>query len=77
MDAISAQHELPGAIDNTLDIQTEPSLETQPVGESPQTQINSIINMMWPNVHPIEAADVVMGDQAGWMEFLNSEAAGI
>ncbi|RMJ13110.1 hypothetical protein BHE90_004907 [Fusarium euwallaceae] len=78
-DAVSAQHEPPGAISNTLelDIQTEPLLETQPVGESPQTQINSIINMMWPNVHPIEAADVVMGDQAGWMEFLNSEAAGI
>ncbi|RSL87554.1 hypothetical protein CEP52_015491 [Fusarium oligoseptatum] len=77
--AVSTQHEPPDAITNTLelDIQTEPLLETQPVGESPQTQINSIINMMWPNVHPIEAADVVMGDQAGWMEFLNSEAAGI
>ncbi|KAF4993318.1 hypothetical protein FDECE_13433 [Fusarium decemcellulare] len=75
--AINTEHEPPGAISNTLDIQTEPLLETQPVGESPQTQINSIINMMWPNVHPIEAADVVMGDQAGWMEFLNSEAAGI
>lgn len=74
---VSAQHELPVAISDTLDIQTDPLLETQPVGESPQTQINSIINMMWPNVHPIEAADVVMGDQAGWMEFLNSEATGI
>ncbi|RSL43494.1 hypothetical protein CEP54_015056 [Fusarium duplospermum] len=77
-DAVRAQHEPPGTISNTLDIQAEPLLEIQPVGESPQTQINSIINMMWrPNVHPIEAADVVMGDQAEWMEFLNSEAAGI
>lgn len=47
-------------------------LENQPVGESPQTQINSVFSMMWPNVPPIEAADVVMGDEAGWMEFLRA-----
>lgn len=44
----------------------------QPVGESPQTQINSVFSMMWPNVPPLEAADVVMGDDAGWMEFLRA-----
>lgn len=43
-----------------------------PVGESPQTQINSVFSMMWPNVPPLEAADVVMGDEAGWMEFLRA-----
>ncbi|KAI9163590.1 C6 transcription factor [Paramyrothecium foliicola] len=43
-----------------------------PVGESPQTQINNVFSMMWPNVPPLEAADVVMGDDAGWMEFLRA-----
>lgn len=47
----------------------------QPVGESPQTQINSVFSMMWPNVPPLEAADVVMGDDAGWMEFLRAGSA--
>jgi transcriptional regulatory protein GAL4 len=47
-------------------------LQQQPVGESPQTQINSVFSMMWPNVPPMEAADVVMGDEAGWMEFLRA-----
>lgn len=46
--------------------------EQPPVGESPQTQINSVFSMMWPNVPPLEAADVVMGDDAGWMEFLRA-----
>ncbi|KEY64401.1 hypothetical protein S7711_08461 [Stachybotrys chartarum IBT 7711] len=45
-------------------------VERRPVGESPQTQIHNVMNMMWPNVPPMEAADVVMGDEAGWMEFL-------
>lgn len=44
----------------------------QPVGESPQTQINSVFTMMWPNMPALEAADVVMGDDAGWMEFLRA-----
>lgn len=44
----------------------------QPVGESPETQINNVFSMMWPNVPPLEAADVVMGDEVGWMEFLRS-----
>ncbi|KAM0552389.1 hypothetical protein ACHAPJ_007949 [Fusarium lateritium] len=64
-------------INNSAPIQSEPWAEAQAVNESPQTQINNIINMMWPNVHPMEAADVVMGDQAGWMDFLSSEASGL
>ena len=47
-------------------------LQDRPVGESPQTQIHNVINMMWPNVPTLEAADVVMGDDAGWMEFLRA-----
>ncbi|KAK2594307.1 hypothetical protein QQS21_008013 [Conoideocrella luteorostrata] len=50
-------------------------LENQPVGESPETQINNVFSMMWPNVPPLEAADVVMGDEVGWMEFLKSGSA--
>lgn len=50
----------------------DPWIHSQPVGESPQTQINSVFSMMWPNVPPLEAADVVMGDEAGWMEFLRA-----
>lgn len=50
----------------------EPWLEAQPVGESPQTQINNVFSMMWPNVPPMEAADEVMGDEAGWMQFLRA-----
>ncbi|KAF6809235.1 C6 transcription factor [Colletotrichum sojae] len=47
----------------------------EPIDESPQTQINSVFSMMWPNVPPMEAADVVMGDDA-WMEFLKGGTAG-
>ncbi|KAL1842714.1 hypothetical protein VTK73DRAFT_3064 [Phialemonium thermophilum] len=47
----------------------------QPVGESPQTQIHSVFSMMWPNVPPLEAADVVMGEDAAWMEFLRAGSA--
>ncbi|KAF9876109.1 C6 transcription factor [Colletotrichum karsti] len=47
----------------------------EPIDESPQTQINSVFSMMWPNVPPMEAADVVMGDDA-WMEFLKGGAGG-
>ncbi|KAL0934332.1 C6 transcription factor [Colletotrichum truncatum] len=47
----------------------------EPIDESPQTQINSVFSMMWPNVPPMEAADVVMGDDA-WMEFLKGGANG-
>ncbi|EFY89192.1 Fungal specific transcription factor domain containing protein [Metarhizium acridum CQMa 102] len=44
----------------------------QPVGEGPETQINDVFSMMWPNIPPLEAADVVMADEVGWMEFLRS-----
>lgn len=47
---------------------------SEPVEESPQTQINNVFSMMWPNVPPMEAADVVMGDDAGWMDFLRLES---
>ncbi|EON97242.1 putative zn 2cys6 transcription factor protein [Phaeoacremonium minimum UCRPA7] len=46
-----------------------------PIDESPQTQINSVFTMMWPNVPPMEAADLVMGEDA-WMDFLMGEGAG-
>ncbi|KPM45009.1 hypothetical protein AK830_g1522 [Neonectria ditissima] len=49
---------------------------SEPVEESPQTQINNVFSMMWPNVPPMEAADVVMGDDAGWMDFLRLESNG-
>ncbi|CAM1509583.1 Fc.00g033220.m01.CDS01 [Cosmosporella sp. VM-42] len=52
-------------------------IETQPVGESPQTQIHNVISMMWPNVPLMEAADVVMDDEAGWMEFIGNGAADV
>ncbi|KAF4457913.1 C6 transcription factor [Fusarium austroafricanum] len=64
-------------LNGPANIQVETWPEAQAVNESPQTQINNIMNMMWPNVHPMEAADVVMGDQAGWMDFLSSEASGL
>ncbi|KAG9255844.1 uncharacterized protein F5Z01DRAFT_672492 [Emericellopsis atlantica] len=40
-----------------------------PVGESPQTQINGVFSMMWPNA---ATSDFTMGDDAGWMEFLRA-----
>ncbi|KAK2056218.1 hypothetical protein LY76DRAFT_607144 [Colletotrichum caudatum] len=52
-----------------------PTGTPEPIDESPQTQINSVFSMMWPNVPPTEAADVVMGDDA-WMEFLRSGTSG-
>ncbi|KAK1660130.1 fungal-specific transcription factor domain-containing protein [Colletotrichum godetiae] len=65
------------------DSATSPSYEAntaqasapEPIDESPQTQINSVFSMMWPNVPPLEAADVVMGDDA-WMEFLKGGTSG-
>jgi transcriptional regulatory protein GAL4 len=42
-----------------------------PINESPQTQMNNVYSMMWPNVPALEA-DVVMQDDA-WMEFLRGE----
>ncbi|KAI1393078.1 uncharacterized protein F4822DRAFT_150033 [Hypoxylon trugodes] len=47
----------------------------EPIADSPQTQINHIYSMMWPNVTPLEAADLVMGDDA-WMEFLREDGNG-
>uniref|UniRef100_A0A0L0MZM8 Regulatory protein GAL4 n=1 Tax=Tolypocladium ophioglossoides (strain CBS 100239) TaxID=1163406 RepID=A0A0L0MZM8_TOLOC len=53
----------------------QPYEDRQPVGESTETQINNVFSMMWPNVPPQEAADVVMGDDTGWMEFLRAGSA--
>ncbi|KAK2049308.1 hypothetical protein LZ31DRAFT_562767 [Colletotrichum somersetense] len=60
----------PGYEPDTIPIGTP-----EPIDECPQTQINSAFSMMWPNVPPMEAADVVMADDA-WMEFLRSGTSG-
>ena len=44
-------------------------LNLGPIDESPQTQINHVFPMMWPNATALEAAEEVMGDDA-WLEFL-------
>lgn len=49
----------------------EPIGGLSPINESPQTQMNNVYSMMWPNVPALEA-DVVMQDDA-WMEFLRGE----
>ena len=64
-DGLAIENE-PG--DQTVDMNSWPE---QPVAESLQTQINSVFSMMWPNAPPMEAANVVMGDD-GWMEFLRA-----
>lgn len=43
------------------------------VDESPQTQMESVYPMMWPNVPAFEAADQFMDD--AWMDFLGAEGA--
>ncbi|CZR66656.1 uncharacterized protein PAC_16557 [Phialocephala subalpina] len=43
-------------------------LGMSPIDESPQTQMNNMYPMMWPNINAYEA-DIVMQDDA-WMEFL-------
>lgn len=45
-----------------------------PIDESPQTQMNSVYPMMWPNVPAFEAADQFMDD--AWMDFLGGEGTG-
>ncbi|KAI7778611.1 fungal-specific transcription factor domain-containing protein [Diaporthe eres] len=42
-----------------------------PIDESPQTQINQVFPMMWPNVNALEAAGEVLGNDA-WMSFLDA-----
>ncbi|KAL1862669.1 hypothetical protein Daus18300_008467 [Diaporthe australafricana] len=42
-----------------------------PINESPQTQINQVFPMMWPNVNALEAAGEVLGNDA-WLSFLNA-----
>ncbi|TVY88081.1 Regulatory protein, partial [Lachnellula willkommii] len=49
----------------------EPIGGLSPINESPQTQMNNVYSMMWPNIPALEA-DVVMQDDA-WMEFLRGE----
>lgn len=42
-----------------------------PIDESPQTQINQVFPMMWPNVNALEAAGEVLGNDA-WLSFLDA-----
>ncbi|CAJ2503063.1 Uu.00g104570.m01.CDS01 [Anthostomella pinea] len=44
-----------------------------PINESPQTQINQVFPMMWPNATALEAVEEVMGQDA-WVEFLKGTA---
>ena len=46
-----------------------------PIDESPQTQINHVFPMMWPNATALEAAEEVMGG-ASWIEFLRGGVNG-
>ena len=46
-----------------------------PIDESPQTQINHVFPMMWPNATALEAAEEVMGG-ASWLEFLRGGVGG-
>lgn len=57
---------------------TDPSRDGQqqhqllgPIDESPQTQINQVFPMMWPNVNALEAAGEVLGNDA-WLSFLDA-----
>lgn len=43
----------------------------RPIDESPQTQINQVFPMMWPNVNALEAAGEVLGNDA-WLSFLDA-----
>lgn len=66
----AAERRQPGRVPGIDDATpTAPQPMQEPTDTSPQTQINSVLSMMWPNVPPLEAADVVMGDDA-WMDFL-------
>ncbi len=40
-----------------------------PIDESPQTQLENLFPIMWPNVNVLEAQDEVMGDDS-WLDFL-------
>ncbi|KAF2771001.1 hypothetical protein EJ03DRAFT_269443 [Teratosphaeria nubilosa] len=45
------------------------ALSTQPIEESPQTQLSGMYPMMWPSANPVDA-DVMMPDSS-WTTFLN------
>ena len=53
-------------------VDTSTAVETplDPTGESPQTQINNVSSMMWPN---LPGMDVVMQDD-NWIRFYNTSA---
>ncbi|GKT44228.1 regulatory protein gal4 [Colletotrichum spaethianum] len=70
-----AQPQMQARMTHNHETNTVQPAAPEPIDESPQTQINSVFSMMWPNVPPMEAADVVMGDDA-WMEFLKSGTSG-
>lgn len=46
-----------------------------PIDDSPQTQINQVFPMMWPNVNALEAAGEVLGSDA-WLSFLDGDGMG-
>lgn len=43
----------------------------RPIYDSPQTQINQVFPMMWPNVNALEAVGEVLGNDA-WLSFLEA-----
>lgn len=47
----------------------------RPIDDSPQTQINQIFPMMWPNVNALEAAGEVLANDA-WLSFLDGDGIG-
>ncbi|KAF4125466.1 Fungal trans [Geosmithia morbida] len=38
--------------------------------EAPQASHNPMIGLMWPHVPPLDAVDMTMGDEMGWMDLL-------
>lgn len=51
-----------------VDTSTAAEILLDPTGESPQTQINNVSSMMWPN---LPGMDVVMQDD-NWIRFYNT-----
>lgn len=46
----------------------------KPAGDASNGQMNGVLNMMWPNISPLDAADVGMGENTGWLEFLQASS---
>ncbi|KAK7210595.1 hypothetical protein V2G26_017773 [Clonostachys chloroleuca] len=52
----------------------EPWSMDKPAGDASNGQMNGVLNMMWPNISPLDAADVGMGENTGWLEFLQASS---